>query len=87
MVICLPSRNFGINRFETKNGHWNHLEKLYLAKCKDDELHNIAGAVSWEYLPVLQTLCVKEFRGHNAEIVRMLSQLGVSCHETMHSFR
>ena len=75
-------QKLGINRFETKNSHWNHLVKLYLAKCKDDELHNIAGAVSWEYLPVLQTLCVKEFRGHNAEIVHMLSQLGVSCHVT-----
>ena len=80
---CLPSlQKLGISRFEAKNGYWNHLVKLYLAKCEDDELHNIAGAVSWGYLPVLQTLCVEDFEGHNAEIVSMLSQLGVSCHQT-----
>ena len=79
----LPSlQKLGINRFENRNVHWNRLEKLMLIQCEDDALRNIADAVCWGYLPVLQTLCVKNFAGYNADFVRTLSQLGVSCHQT-----
>ena len=79
----LPSlQKLGINRFDNRNAHWNCLEKLFLDECKENELSNITDSVFWGYLPTLQTLCVKDFRGHNAEDTRMLSQLGVSCHQT-----
>ena len=79
----LPSlEKLGISRFDNRNVHWNRLEKLFLDECKENELSNITDAVFWGYLPTLQTLCVKDFRGHNAEDTRMLSDLGVSCHQT-----
>ena len=79
----LPSlQKLGIDRFENRNVHWNCLEKLVLINCEDDALRNIADAVCWGYLPVLHTLCVNIFLGYNADFVRTLSQLGVSCHQT-----
>ena len=72
----------GINRFLNKKVHWSRLEKLFLLKCEDDTLRNISDAISWGYLPAFQTLCVKVFEGHNAEVVSFLSELGVSCHRT-----
>ena len=78
----LPSlQKLGTNRFGNKNIHWNHLEKLILYQCKDDELQNIAEAVFWEYLPALSTLCIEDFEGYDADIVHYLSHLGVSCHQ------
>ena len=78
----LPSlQKLGINRFDNKNVHWNHLETLMLYQCKDDELQNIAEAAFWEYLPALSTLCIEDFEGYNADIVHYLSHLGVSCHK------
>ena len=74
--------NLGIDRFFNRKVHWSRLQKLVLLECNGDALQNFADAVSWGYLPVLKTLCVKDFRGHNAEDVRWLSELGVSCHET-----
>ena len=79
-LSCL--QNLGINRFQNRNVHWNCLEKLFLTDCKDDSLRNITDAAIWGYQPVLHTLCIKSFRGYNADIVCTLSQLGVSCHET-----
>ena len=79
----LPSlQKLGINRFENRDTHWNCLEKLTLIYCEDNALRNISDAVCWGYLPVLHTLCVKHFEGYNADYVRTLSQLGVSCHRT-----
>ena len=76
----LPSlQRLGINRFDNRNVHWNPLEKLFLVGC---ELSNITDAVFWGYLPTLNTLCVEYFEWRNAEDVRLLSQLGVSCHTT-----
>ena len=83
----LPSlQKLGIDRFENRTTHWNRLEKLTLIYCEDDALRNIADAVCWGYLPVLHTLCVKYFQGYNADFVRTLSQLGVSCHRTHFPF-
>ena len=78
----LPSlQRLGIDRFDNKNVHWNRLEKLILLQCKDDELQKIADAVFWEYLPALSTLCIEDFEGYDADFVRYLSHLGVSCHK------
>ena len=79
----LPSiQTLGIDCFQIKNVHWNHLGRLLLNECENDALSNIADAVCWGYLPVFRTLCVCDFEGHDAEIVRTLSQLSVSCHQT-----
>ena len=79
----LPSlQKLGINRFENRNVLWNRLEKLKLFECKDDALRNIADAVRRGLQPALRTLCIPDFEGYDAEIVRTLSQLGVSCHKT-----
>ena len=83
----LPSlQKLGINCFENRDTKWNCLEKIVLINCKDDALRNIADAVCWGYLPVFHTLCVKNFAGYNADFVRTLCQLGVSCHRTNVSF-
>ena len=83
----LPSlQKLGITCFKNRTTHWNCLEKLVLVNCEDDALGNIADAVCWGYLPVLHTLCVQDFEGYNADFVRTLSQLGVSCHRTHFSF-
>ena len=80
---AVPSiRKLGINRFVNNNTHWKHLETLYLAECQDDVLCNIFNAVCSGYLPALRTLCAENFDGYNADYVRTLSQLGVSCHKT-----
>ena len=79
----LPSlTKLRINGFQNKNAHWSHLEKLMLVKCDDDALRSIAEAVRSGFLPALSTLCIQRFEGYDAEIVRRLSQLGVSCHKT-----
>ena len=79
----LPSlQKLGINGFENRNVHWNRLEKLLLLQCKDDSLSNIADAVRRGLQPALSTLCIEDFEGYDAEIVRTLSQLDVSCHQT-----
>ena len=79
----LPSlQKLGINHFENRNVHWNRLEKLLLFQCEDDALCNIADAVRRGLQPALRTLCIEDFEGYDAEIVRTLSQLGVSCHKT-----
>ena len=75
-------QKLGINRFESRNVHWNCLEKVFLTECKGDALDNIVDSVRSKFLPALRILCVTDFRGHNAEIVLALSELGVSCHET-----
>ena len=79
----LPSlQKLGINRFENRNVLWNRLEKLKLFECKDDALCNIADAVRRGLQPALRTLCIPDFEGYDAEIVRTLSQLGVSSHKS-----
>ena len=79
----LPSlTKLGINRFLNKKVFWTHLEKLKLNECDNDSLSNIADAVPSGFLPALNTLCIKYFEGYNADIVRTLSQHGVSCHKS-----
>ena len=75
-------QKLGIDSFENRNVHWKSLEKLMLSECKDDALCNIVDTACWGYLPKLRTLCIQNFEGHDADIVRTLSQLGVSCHKT-----
>ena len=75
-------QKLGINHFENRNVHWNRLEKLILNQCQDNALRNVADAVGRKLQPALRTLCIEDFEGYNAEIVRTLSQLGVSCHKT-----
>ena len=75
-------QEFGINHSESKNVFWKGLEKLFLIQCKDDALVNIADAIRSGFLPALRTLCIQRFEGYDAEIVRTLSQLGVTCHQT-----
>ena len=78
----LPSlQKLGINLFQNRNVHWNRLERLLLVECKDDALRNIADRAFWEYLPALSTLCIEDFEGYDADIVRYLSRLGVSSHK------
>ena len=77
----LPSlTKLGINRFENRNVHWKKLERLMLRSCEDEGLRNIADAVVGGFLPVLHTICVEGVQGYDADIVRTLSQFGVSCH-------
>ena len=71
-------QKLGIRRFENKNVPWKNLEKIFLIDCTDDTLRNIAVAKK-RYLPALQTLCIRDFEGHDADLVR---QLDVSCHRT-----
>ena len=79
----LPSlQKLGIYRFENRNVHWNGLEKLMLRECNDEALSNIADAARRGFQPALRTLCIRHFEGYDAEIVRTLSELGVSCHQT-----
>ena len=74
-------QKLGINRFENRNVHWNHLETIFLTECKDDALRNIADTRE-KYLPALQTLCVNMYQAYDVDNIRTLSKLGVSCHKT-----
>ena len=68
---CLPSlQKLGINR----NVHWNRLEKLFLVDCKNDALRNIFDGFTKAFQRALCPLCIKSFRGYNADIVCTLSQ-------------
>ena len=79
---CLSSlKKLGINHFLNRNKCWC-LEKLVLLFCKSDTLRNITDGVRCGYFSELQTLCIENFSGHNAGVVRTLSQLGVWCHKT-----
>ena len=79
----LPSlQKLGIDHFENRNVHWNRLEKLMLFECNDEALRNIANAVRRGLLPALRTLYIWNFEEYDAEIVRTLSQLCVSCHRS-----
>ena len=71
-----------INRFQNRNVHWNCLEKLYLIECKNDSLRIIFDVFTEGFQRALCPLCIKSFRGYNADIVCTLSHRGVSCHET-----